>query len=172
MGGLLGWSWWGAIVWKREAYDDSTASTHGFQACTHRFHRTSRLRDLCRLLVGCSISYEKRLLRLPGQSARVLFASDPGCSGTPYPAACPTGWRPTCPPDQVRVFQGTFLPIRRPLWRRAASAFGARLTGVACTSTRSPRSRCSSAWSRLLLPTRIGSSSAGWSVRLRCRWSG
>ena len=70
------------------------------------------------------------------------------------------------------VFQGTFLPIRPPRWRRAASAFAARLIGVGCTYTRSSPSRCSSAWSRSRLQTRIRSSSAGWSVRLWCRLCG
>src|SRR5918994_6216347 len=121
---------------------------------------------------GVVLVTRARLLRLPGRCARVSFASDLGCPGTASPAACPTGWRPTCPPDQASVFQGTFLPIRPPRWRRAASAFAARLIGVGCTYTRSLPSRCSSAWSRSRLPTRIRSSSAGWSVRLRCRSCG
>src|SRR5215207_1302474 len=156
---------------------------------------TSRPRDLSRVLVGCSISYKNAAYcDCPGWFARVSFASDPGCPGTASPAACPTGWRATCPPDQttalqrertesttsarqlmpprVRVSQGRFLPILRLRWRPAASAFAARLTGLACTSMRSSRSRCSSVWSRSRLPTRIRSSSAGWSVRLRCRSCG
>src|SRR5215218_6345794 len=135
--------------------------------------RTSTPRDLSRLLAGCRIGYKSAAIATaPGWFARVSFASDPGCPGTASPAACPTGWRATCPTDQVRVFQRTFLPIRRHRWRRAASAFAARLIGLACTSMRSSPSRCSSAWSRSRLPTRIRSSSAGWSVRLRSRSCG
>ena len=120
--------------------------------------RTSTPRDLSRLLVGCSISYK---------SAAIATAH-----GGLSPAACPTGWRATCPTDQARVFQGELLPIRQARLKRAASAFAARLIAVGCTSTRSSPSRCSSAWSPSLLPTRIRSSSAGWSVRLRSRSCG
>ena len=97
---------------------------------------------------GVVLVTRARLWRPPGRFAPVSFASDPGCPGTASLAACPSRWRATCPPVQARVFQGEFLPIRRVRLKRAVSAFAARLIGVGCTSTRSPPSRCSSAWSR------------------------